>query len=124
MSVTIKNVNIITITTDVDETPKTHRAFKLHDFDTALLIECVKSRQKEVNKILEHYDEASEVEKIRNDAFDLQGLLGMLKESQEVKCVIPLESLEKGWSFEHNVDMPMAYSDNLKDDMFEDVNIK
>lgn len=123
MSVTIKNVNIITIRSNVDKRPKTHRAFDLLKFDVDLLIECVKSRQKEVEKILEYYDESSEVEKIRNDAFDLQGLLAMLKESDEVKCVIPLPALEKGWSFEHNVDMPMSYSDNLEEGTYKDVRI-
>ena len=33
----------------------------------------------------------------------------MLKESDAIGCVIPKTSLEKGWSFEHNVDMPMPY---------------
>lgn len=109
-----------------EEKPKTHLAFTLTDYDKKLLIECVKSRFNEVQKILEYYDESSEVEKIRNDAFDLQGLLAMIKEGEQIKSVIPKARVDAGWTFlGHNVDMPRPYTkgEGLKDDMVEEVSI-
>lgn len=110
----------------VEEKPKTHIAFQLTHYDRMMLIECVQSRFEEVQKILSYYDESHEVEKINNDAFDLQGLLAMLKEGVQIKTVIPKPVLKEGWTFRgHNVDMPMCYSKGVVDkNMIEEITLE
>jgi hypothetical protein len=97
--------------TIVQEKPKTHLSFNLQPYDKALLVACVESRLAEVQKILEFYPDSDEVEGIHNDAFDLQGLLAMIKESEQLKSVISKDVVNAGWTFRgHNVDMPTQYS--------------
>jgi len=108
----------------VNETPKTHNSYQLHEYDTDLLKRCIKSRQREIAHIYTDFPEIYN-EDLNNESFDLQGLMGMIKESDQVRCVIPKKSLDKGWSFEHNVDMPTGYSkgEGLKKDMVYETNI-
>jgi hypothetical protein len=105
--------------------PKTHKSFQLHEYDTDSLKRCIRSRQREIANIFNDFPEIVH-EDLNHESFDLQGLLAMLMESEQVRCVIPNEALDKGWSFKHNVDMPTGYSkgEGLKKEMVEEITIE
>lgn len=116
---------IITVGKKIEEVkPKTHNAYKLHSFDKKLLIRCIKSRQNELDKMYQYFKTIGEVEEINNECFDLMGLLAMIEESEQIKCVIDKKVVAQGWTFRgHSVDMPMAYSDNLDENTVIEVNL-
>jgi len=115
------------------ENQKMHKQFNLEKSCVELLIKSLEARRKEAQKewclleplanvyVEEPFENQKEkkplyrniddrLEALRNEDFDIMGLIAMLKESDAVGCIIPKTALDKGWSFEHNVDIPTPYS--------------
>lgn len=97
--------------------------YKLTSFDVDLLISSLRSKQKELEKLMENNetsasksaDENGAIDKLHHDHFDCHGLIGMLKESTDVCVAIPKFAVENFSARKHYVDFPPPYCNYNKD---------
>jgi len=103
----------------IDEKKLTHKSYRIIEQDIEIILRALKDRLDFIDKMYEdlgNYTDSTcdpTIDDMRgaigHEHYDLQGLIGMFKEQDAVELIISKENSEKGWSWEHNVDMPYPY---------------